>query len=236
MWKALRESGTHEFQTSSIHDLENEIVRGVSALKNPTTEALRNVRRSFSKQLSKAPPEFVVKLATKLVLGGVVPRFLAYEVVLHHKAALASLNAKSLETLGRGNDTWDKVDAFACYLSGPAWRERQVLDALIKRWARSANRWWRRSAVVSTVPLNNKARGGTGDTKRTLLICAMLIVDRDDMVVKAVSWALRELSKRDPDSVRQFLQQHDGRLAARVVREVNNKLQSGLKNPRKQKT
>jgi 3-methyladenine DNA glycosylase AlkD len=56
------------------------------------------------------------------------------------------------------------------------------------------------------------------------------------MVVKALSWALRELSKQDPGSVRQFLRQHNGRLAPRVVREVNSKLQTGLKNRRPDRT
>jgi 3-methyladenine DNA glycosylase AlkD len=85
---------------------------------------------------------------------------------------------------------------------------------------------------VSTVALNNKARGGSGDTDRTLTICDMLVEDRDDMVVKALSWALRELSKRDPEAVRKFMEENKRRLAPRVTREVNNKLQTGLKNPR----
>jgi 3-methyladenine DNA glycosylase AlkD len=55
------------------------------------------------------------------------------------------------------------------------------------------------------------------------------------MVVKALSWALRELSKRDPDGVRQFVEQNREALAARVIREVGNKLSTGLKNPKKPK-
>ena len=121
---------------------------------------------------------------------------------------------------------------FACYLAGPAWRERQVSDKLIHGWAHRKNRWFRRAALVSTVPLNSKARGGRGDAKRTLEVCASMVADRDDMVVKAMSWALRELSKRDPKTVSRFLDEHEGVLAARVVREVRNKLSTGLKNPR----
>ncbi len=60
----------------------------------------------------------------------------------------------------------------------------------------------------------------------------MLVDDRDDMVVKALSWALRELSKRDAKSVRSFLRKYRDQLAPRVLREVNNKLKTGLKNPR----
>jgi 3-methyladenine DNA glycosylase AlkD len=51
------------------------------------------------------------------------------------------------------------------------------------------------------------------------------------MVVKAMSWALRELAKRDPHAVRAFLSTHGQRAAARVRREVTNKLTTGRKSP-----
>jgi 3-methyladenine DNA glycosylase AlkD len=51
------------------------------------------------------------------------------------------------------------------------------------------------------------------------------------MVVKALSWALREASKKHPEQVRRYLAEHKGDLAARVIREVNNKLTTGLKTP-----
>jgi 3-methyladenine DNA glycosylase AlkD len=53
------------------------------------------------------------------------------------------------------------------------------------------------------------------------------------MVVKAMSWALRELVVHDPDAVREFLAEHEDVLAGRVKREVGNKLALGLKYPRK---
>jgi 3-methyladenine DNA glycosylase AlkD len=74
------------------------------------------------------------------------------------------------------------------------------------------------------VPLNVKARGGRGDAQRTLRVCTLLMDDRDDMIVKALSWALRALVTRDPDSVKQFLEQNQTRLPALVRREVRNKL------------
>lgn len=157
-------------------------------------------------------------------------RFLAYELVQFHKHALRSLTAKTLEELGNGIDSWGAVDSFACCLAGPVWRERQVSDVVIKRWARSTDRWWRRAALVSTVPLNLRARGGQGDASRTLQICELLIDDRDDMVVKAMSWALRELGKRSPDPTYRFLDRFEGQLATRVIREVRSKLITGLKN------
>ena len=47
--------------------------------------------------------------------------------------------------------------------------------------------------MVCTVCLNRKSLGGYGDPDRTLAVCRLLVGDRDDMVVKALSWALREL-------------------------------------------
>jgi 3-methyladenine DNA glycosylase AlkD len=50
------------------------------------------------------------------------------------------------------------------------------------------------------------------------------------MVVKALSWALRELVVWDPEAVRRFLDDHEG-LSARVRREVRSKLETGHKRP-----
>jgi 3-methyladenine DNA glycosylase AlkD len=58
------------------------------------------------------------------------------------------------------------------------------------------------------------------------------MTDRDDMVVKAVSWALRELAKKEPKAVEAFVKKHNKQLAPRVLREVRNKLTTGLKNPK----
>ncbi len=209
-----------------------QITARLAALPAQDTTSVRQLRREFSALLKAESPELVVDVALRLVaLGDFMARFVGYELVHYHRAALASLDAKKLEKLGHGIDGWAAVDTFACYLSGPAWREGQVPDRVIHRWAKSKDRWWRRSALVSTVPLNNRARGGCGDAQRTVHVCQMLVDDRDDMVVKAMSWALRELAKRDAKAVRGFMKQHAGKLAGRVVREVNNKLATGLKNP-----
>ena len=215
--------------------LLDELDARLAALPRPAATApLRRLRREYSRRLAKAAPRQVLAVAHGLLeRGGLARRFVAYELVHVHRATLASLRMRELQRLGRGLDGWGPVDAFACYLAGPAWRERQVADAAIHRWARARDRWWRRAALVSTVPLNSKARGGSGDARRTLAACRLLVDDRDDMVVKAMSWALRELAKRDPRVVRRFLLTYRSRLAPRVLREVGNKLATGLKNPRR---
>jgi len=217
--------------------LERAINERLRSLNPCTVPKARALRRDYSKRIATLPPAAVIELACRMLKRpGIFPRFVAYELVQHHRPTAASLNAKRLESLGKGIDSWGAVDTFACSLSGPAWREHLVPDSLITKWARSKDRWWRRAAIVSTVPLNNGARGGSGDIGRTIRICQLVVDDRDDMVVKALSWALRELSKRDPGAVAAFVSENQTRLAPRVIREVGNKLKTGLKNPKTGKT
>lgn len=213
--------------------LADEIAAKIRALPSLKTEPVRAVRRAYSKQLARASAPYVIEVATRLLEKRDSVRFVAYELLKHHRAAAASLRESDLEKFGRGLNEWSEVDCFACFLSGPAWREHQISDKVVHRWAHSKDRWWRRVALVSTVPLNSRAQGGSGDTERTLEVCRLLLSDRDDLVVKAMSWALRELSKRDPNSVRKFLDGHSNVVSARVIREVSNKLSTGLKNPKR---
>lgn len=214
-----------------VESLAADVLASIKAQPSRNVPALRAIRRDLSKQIKDESAAFVLEVAEAILKERTIDaRFIAYEVINCHKAALSSLNAKRLESLGDGIDSWAAVDTFACYLSGPAWRDGQVNDAVIRRWARSSDRWWRRAALVSTVPVNRKA--GRGEGMRTLDICKTLMNDRDDMVVKALSWALRELSKRDPAAVTDFLAEHEKTLAPRVLREVGNKLRTGLKTPR----
>jgi 3-methyladenine DNA glycosylase AlkD len=205
-----------------------EIDREIRALPAHGVQPTRTVRRAWSRRLRAAPAEAVVAVAMALVDR---QRWVAYELLYHHPGGLDHLSVEEVERLGEGMDDWGSVDAFACTVSGPAWRRGSLPDAAVQRWVASPDRWWRRAALVSTVPLNLRSRGGTGDAGRTLEICRRLAGDGDDMVVKALSWALRELTVWDPEAVRRFLDDHHTVLAARVRREVRSKLETGRKHP-----
>jgi 3-methyladenine DNA glycosylase AlkD len=219
---------------AGVPALAEEIDERLSSLAGgAATAELREVRREFTHRLKDAAPHVVIELANLLIdVPQTAYRFIAYELIHHHPAAISHLNAWQLEQLGRGIASWGAVDCFAVYLSGPVWRDRRVPNSLIHGWARSADHWWRRAALVSTVPLNSKSQGGAGDTYRTLQVCRLLESDRDPMVTKAMSWALRELAKRDPRAVRDYLAARKDALPAIVLREVTNKLKTGVKNPK----
>jgi 3-methyladenine DNA glycosylase AlkD len=200
------------------------------ALPVRNTPNERAVLRGYSRMLKAAKPEFILDVARSLLKEH---RWLAYELMAGHGAALRSVGEAEVEEFGQGINGWAAVDSFARILAGPAWLRGQVSDTLIGRWAHSPDRWWRRAALVSTVALNMPSRGGKGDAKRTLAVCRLLVNDHDDMVVKALSWALRGLVIHDAKAVRGFLREHEDALAGRVKREVGHKLATGLKNPRR---
>jgi len=191
------------------------------------TPDIRAVRREYSRRLRGAPAREVVQLA-RLLLEVHGRRDVAYELLFHHKAAFHSLTAREIEELGAGMASWGAVDCYGAYIAGPAWSADIIDDETIHRWARSPDRWWRRAALVSTVYLNDEA---SRVVERALPVCRVLAADRDDMVVKALSWALRSLIRYDRKAVEAFLSEHHSVVASRVKREVRDKLETGLKNP-----
>ena len=204
------------------------------ALPVRNTASERAIRCKYSQQLKPFGAELVLALARELIQS-YQHRWIAYELIRAHQAAFHSLGEAELEELGQGINSWWTVDAFARTLSGPAWMNGQIPDEVILKWGRSEDLWWRRAALVSTVAWNVRSQGGPGDISRTLAVCRLLVADHEDMVVKALSWALRELVAYDPVAVQAFLKEYAGVLAARIKYEVGNKLRTGLKNPRLKK-
>jgi 3-methyladenine DNA glycosylase AlkD len=187
------------------------------------------VRRAHGRKITD--PALVRRVADLLAAGGGwAERVVAYELLEANEAAFRTLTDSDVRGMPAGMADWASIDLFGVTIAGQAWREGILSERGVKEWARSSDRWMRRLSLVATVPLNSRARGGSGDAKRTLALCAMHVDDRDPMVVKALSWALRELAKRDPGPVREFVAEHDVRLAALVKREVGNKLRTGLKS------
>ncbi|MEZ5557366.1 MAG: DNA alkylation repair protein [Pseudomonadales bacterium] len=202
----------------------------IRALATRDTPSLRRVRRTLSGRLRGAAPAEVLAAAHALKDAGY--GWVGFELVNRHPETMQSLRLSDIERLGKGLASWGAVDAFGVYVAGTAWLRGRLSDAAVRRWARHDDLWWRRAALVATTVLNTRAHGGRGDAARTLAVAALLVRDREDMVVKALSWALRALVAWDRDAVAGFLADHQHQLAARVRREVTSKLTTGLKHPR----
>jgi len=155
---------------------------------------------------------------------------LAFEYLQTEKNLYKSLTVDFIERIEKNLDNWLSVDYFGAIVVGCAWRENLIDTEKVKRYLSSSDFWIRRIAIVATVSLNQKARGGLGDSKRTLEICQLVVDDHAEMIIKALSWALRELAKIDKESVIEFINKYKDKLHKKVLREVTNKLETGLKN------
>ncbi len=109
-------------------------------------------------------------------------------------------------------------------LAGPGER-LAYLDELI----RDEQMWSRRLALVATVWLNRKS---DEHADLTLSLVDRVLDERDPMIAKAVSWALRELIGRHRDRVAAYLEERGDRLASLPRRETRNKLETGRKSGR----
>ncbi len=217
--------------TGNINEIASAIYTEIENLPVQNVPNLRSVRRRYTQKLRQSDPQLILDLAREIYIN-CNHSWIALELIYNHEEASRLIGVAELNEFGRGINSWGTVDAFAGFLAGPAWQKGRIHDKLIHKWARSNDRWWRRTALVTTVVLNKKSFGGKGDIPRTLEVCKILVDDHDDMVVKAMSWALRELIAHDPDTVREFLAKYDNVLVSRIKREVNNKLTTGLKNPK----
>jgi 3-methyladenine DNA glycosylase AlkD len=191
---------------------------------------LRKVVGRLHLELKGESPGRVVEMAFSLKAMGIHEcRQVAYELLDRRRDARSLLGIRKVRALGKGNDNWASVDGFSVFVSGPVWREGRIPDGEVLAWAASRDRWWRRTALVSTVPLNMRSRGGTGDATRTLRVCQALVSDRDPMVAKALSWALRALVGVNRKAVERYLEVNNADLPSLVKREVRTKLQTGRK-------
>lgn len=172
-----------------------------------------------------------ISLCKALVLEDIFEcHVIAYEIISKDKKLLGTLSYEDLMDLWQNLDNWASVDHFTVGIYGVLWGKDVVKDHHIEGLLLSDNFWDRRVAVVSTVALNLKSRGGKGDTPRTLAVCERVVDERLPMIWKALSWALRELSKRDPDAVWDFLEKYELRMSKQAVREITHKLEFGTKN------
>jgi len=170
----------------------------------------------------------VIQLAKELVDTNIYEcRFIAYKLIGRNKKVLSRMTVDDMENLRKGLDNWESVDCFALLISGILWSEDVITDKMVVSWAKSENLWERRLALATTVGLNMKTNGIKASPKKTIMICNLLLDDKADMVIKALSWAIRELAEVDRNSAKEYFKENYNKFAPRVKREVRAKLEPG---------
>lgn len=103
-------------------------------------------------------------------------------------------------------NNWDLVDVSAPTLGQQLFtpeRGSESTDTYLAELAAADSLWMRRASVLYTF-----AALSIGQIQPTLTSCERLVYDSEDLINKAVGWALREVGKRDIEALKDFLRAH----------------------------
>jgi len=118
--------------------------------------------------------------------------------------------------LVRVSANWAHVDWLAVKVVGP------VADGkAIARWAKDESFWVRRTALLAQL---DQLRVGRGDFELFARIAAPMLGEKEFFIRKAIGWVLREVSKKRPELVFEFLKAHEGRPSGLTFREASKYL------------
>jgi 3-methyladenine DNA glycosylase AlkD len=118
---------------------------------------------------------------------------------------------------------WATTDAICGALVGPLLLQHPALGAQMRVWARHRNMWVRRASVVGLIP---SARKGValdilyGNARR-------LHADQDDLIQKAVGWALREAGKADMARLERYLRENGPSIPRTTLRYAIERFPDG---------
>lgn len=106
---------------------------------------------------------------------------------------------------------WDTVDGLGSVAISPL-TDKYGCEKLIARWNKSPNMWLNRAAIQ-----HQRGRKFETDVKLVLQYCDDHAESKEFFIVKAIGWALRDISAINPRAVRDFLKAHPdlGRVAVR---------------------
>lgn len=205
----------------------------------PTGQAVYGVRvpqlRQMAKTWHKAHADIEHSQLLALVEGlwsgtSREEKHLALELLRCYKRQVLLLHWDHFDRWRADLDGWELTDALGVYVFG-RWLLADPIDRLpyLQLLIHEDHLWSRRLAIVATVWLN-RGQDGLSFPNLTLDLLDRVKTERTPIITKAVSWALRELIKKHPDRVADYIEKNDGVLAANVKREVRNKLRSGRKS------
>jgi 3-methyladenine DNA glycosylase AlkD len=118
-----------------------------------------------------------------------------------------------MERLVLEKSWWDTVDAIAAKAVGKiAEKFPEIIEETIDDWAEHDNMWLRRTAILFQLKYKEIT-----DEERLYRYIRSNSDSKEFFIQKAIGWALREYSKTNPSSVKQFINENS--LAPLSVRE-----------------
>ena len=137
---------------------------------------------------------------------------------LRDKFDLLEIRDMSLiEDLIRQSKSWGYVDPLSIYLAGGLVERFPELNSTLDRWSTDDDFWVRRSAMLALlIPL----RQGEGDFERFARYADVMLEEKKFFIRKAIGWVLREVSKKRPELVYDWIAPRTHRASGVTMRET----------------
>ncbi|MFQ5832153.1 MAG: DNA alkylation repair protein [Candidatus Thorarchaeota archaeon] len=121
-------------------------------------------------------------------------------------------------------DTWSLCDPLCIVCLGTLLIRDWSVGRTIAGWRHSDNFWRRRSTILPYLHLSKKSFYRKDYAAKVLAAMEPHVTDKEFFVGKAVGWVLRELSKREPEIVRRYLEENRTKMTKLAFREGSKKL------------
>ncbi len=144
-------------------------------------------------------------------------RMAAVELLALRAEALEPADIELIERMLRESRTWALVDGLAASIAGPLVERYPALCIDLDRWAVDDDFWIRRSALLA---LLLALRRGEGDFDRFGRYADMMLEEREFFIRKAIGWVLRDMARKRPDLVFDWLLPRAGRASGVTIREA----------------
>ncbi|MEU8795965.1 DNA alkylation repair protein [Spirillospora sp. NPDC048819] len=148
-------------------------------------------------------------------------RMAAVEVLVKRAALLGPGDVGLAERFVRDSASWVYVDGIAEKVVGRLVVRYPDLGAALDAWVNDPYMWIRRTAVLALLP---GVRVGNPDLVRIDRFGDVLIGEREFFIRKALGWVLRELSKKDPGWVTEWVEARAAVISGVTLREAVRRL------------
>jgi 3-methyladenine DNA glycosylase AlkD len=132
-------------------------------------------------------------------------------------ALLGAKDAPWLIGLVRASACWAHVDYLATKVVDPVVAANLSLLRRLRVWAKDPDFWVRRTALLAQL---RALRRGGGDFVLFAEIAAPMLEEKEFFIRKAIGWVLREVSKKRPALVFDFIREHGARASGLTRREA----------------
>ncbi len=188
---------------------------------------VRKISKKYFKEIKEKPKEEIFALSEELWKSGILEEtFIACDWTYSlHK----DFTVNDFETFERWIKTyinnWASCDTFCNHTMGSFIDKYPEYIEKLKDFAKSNNRWVRRTAAVSLIIPAREGRY----LKEIFEIADILLLDKDDMVQKGYGWMLKEASKPYQKEIFDFVVSNKKIMPRTALRYAIEKMPKELK-------